>query len=376
MSSNELREHVKYLTDAPKVAAYRAALAQVMPSDGVVVDLGCGTGLLGLIACQLGARKVYAIDAGAIISVAREVAAAAGYADRIEHIQAMSVDVTLPESVDVVVADQIGGMAYEAGVLEFYDDARRFLKPGGVMVPESFEVRLAPVESEREWRVAGAWKREETGFGPSFAPVGRHAVNTVFSVHCTRDELLGPTAELACMSSSANTPFDGRVELPVTRPGMLHGLLGTFIARMAPGVTMTNDPAAAEQMAHRWQTLLPLAEPVAVSVGDRVEATVAVWPASYFASWKVAVVGVDGVKRNESHSTFEGQFLSLDSIAASSTTTEIPTGRLDDAGFALGLVREGASIDSMVGALIADGRFPSPAGAKRFATKVARLLGS
>ncbi len=196
MSAQELREHVKYLTDAPKLAAYREALRRVMPSDAVVVDLGCGTGLLGLIACQLGARKVYAMDGGAIIAVAAEVAAAAGFADRIEHIEAMSVDVTLPEPADVVVADQIGGLAYEAGVLEYYDDARRFLKPGGVMIPESFELRLAAVDSEREWRAAGAWGRGDLGFGPAFSPVARHAANTAFNVHCTADELLSDAANV------------------------------------------------------------------------------------------------------------------------------------------------------------------------------------
>ena len=374
MSSSELREHVKYLTDVPKIAAYRAALQAVMPPDAVVVDLGCGTGLLGLLACQLGARKVYAIDGGPIINVAREVAAAAGFADRIEHIEAMSVDVTLPELADVVVADQIGGLAYEAGVLEYYDDARRFLKPAGVMVPERFELRLAAVESERETLASRSWARNDLGFGEAFAPVARHAVNTSFSVHCTADDMLSSSLPIAIVGSNENTPFNGQASLLIGRDGVLQGLLGMFVATMAPGVTMTNDPACDDHMDHRWQTLLPLADPLDVRVGDVVEASLSVWPASYTASWTVRVVRDSAVLHRERHSTFEGQFLSLQRIAAAATTVPIPAASADDVGFALDLVRAGHSIDSLADALVGSGRFASRAAAVRFAKKLSRLL--
>lgn len=374
MSSNELREHVKYLTDAPKVAAYRAALQAVMPRDAVVVDLGCGTGLLGLLACQLGARKVYAIDGGAIINVARDVAAAAGFADRIEHIEAMSVDVTLPELVDVVVADQIGGLAYEAGVLEYYADARRFLKPGGVMVPGRFELRIAAVESERETIAARSWARDDLGFGSAFAPVARHAVNTSFSVNCTADDLLSVSHAIAGVASHDDGPFAGQASLVIERDGEFHGLLGTFVATMAPGIIMTNDPTFDERMTNRWQTLLPVTHPLDVRSGDVVEASLSVWPASYTASWNVQVVRDGEVLHRETHSTFEGRFLSLQSIAAAATTVPIPTAKVDDASYALDLVRAGHSIDSLADALVASGRFVGRAAAARFAKRVAGLL--
>jgi ribosomal protein L11 methylase PrmA len=102
VSARELREHLAYWSDDVKIAAFRGALARVVTPQSVVLDLGCGTGLLGLLACEAGAARVYAVDAGPILSVARELAAANGFSERIVHISGWSTEIGLPELVDVV----------------------------------------------------------------------------------------------------------------------------------------------------------------------------------------------------------------------------------------------------------------------------------
>jgi hypothetical protein len=58
------------------------------------------------------------------------IAAANGLADRIAIINGHSQQVSLPERADVVLCDQIGHFGFEAGLLQFFEDARRrFLKP-------------------------------------------------------------------------------------------------------------------------------------------------------------------------------------------------------------------------------------------------------
>ncbi len=52
----------------------------------------------------------------------------------------------------------------------------------------------------------------------------------------------------------------------------------------------------------------------------------------------------------------------------------LPTARIDDAAHALELVRGGMSVDVLAEALVAAGRFEHRAAAKRFATKLARVL--
>ena len=63
------------LADATRMEAYGAALRQTVRPDSVVMDLGCGPGVFAVLACKLGARRVYAVEPENVISLAREIAA-------------------------------------------------------------------------------------------------------------------------------------------------------------------------------------------------------------------------------------------------------------------------------------------------------------
>ena len=63
--------------------AYAAALARVVTPDSVVLDLGAGTGVLGLMAARLGARHVYLVEPSDVLCVAEEIVAANSLQDRV-----------------------------------------------------------------------------------------------------------------------------------------------------------------------------------------------------------------------------------------------------------------------------------------------------
>src|ERR1044071_5628357 len=96
------------MADGVRMGAYERALRHVVKPGSVVVDIGTGTGILSLLACAFGARRVYAIEPDDAIGVAHEIASASGYADRIRFIQERSTHVCLPERADVVVSDLRG----------------------------------------------------------------------------------------------------------------------------------------------------------------------------------------------------------------------------------------------------------------------------
>src|SRR5688500_16584243 len=93
------------LRDRARIDAYTRALASVITSESVVLDLGTGIGTFSLIACRLGAARVYAVDPSETIAVAEEHARENGFADRIRFMRARATEIELPEQVDVIVSD-------------------------------------------------------------------------------------------------------------------------------------------------------------------------------------------------------------------------------------------------------------------------------
>lgn len=307
-------EHRQYLADTHRLAAFRRAIETVVRPGDVVVDLGCGTGILGLMACRAGASRVYAIDDGGMIDVARQVAVANGYGDRIVHIQGHSTQLTLPERADVVVCDQIGRLGFEAGVTEFFADAaRRFLRPGGTLLPAGVTTWLAPVEAPALTEVVEFWRTAPAGF--DFASVAHGAVNTGYPTTLTADQALAPSQPvLQFVCGEETTVAKGAVSFTVTRPGVFGGLGGWFVADLAPGVTMTNTPGAPDQIARR-QAFLPIETPLRVEAGDCIEVSLRARLVEIVLAWDVRVTRAGSVLAQARHSTFSGMLMPRETLA-------------------------------------------------------------
>lgn len=306
-----LDEHRHYLADRARVDAYARAIAEVVHPGVVVLDLGCGTGILGLLACRAGASRVYAVEETELIEIARQVARANGFADRIVHFHAHSSHVTLPELVDVVVCDQGGRFGVDGTLLQDVEDARRrLLAPGGRTIPASIQVALAPVESPDAFSAVEFWRGRPAGF--DFSVARGIAANTGYPRMFSAGELLAGPATSESIDLSAPPPPVVRVDgsWRVTRPGTLHGLAAWFAATLAPGVVLTNSPLVSDRV-NRRQAFFPIAEPVAVEGGDEVRAAWRVRVDELMASWTVDVQGARGAapRARFAHSTLEGMLL-------------------------------------------------------------------
>src|SRR5919112_4705572 len=63
-------EHREYLSDSTRLTVFRRAIRECVPPGAVVADIGSGTGILGLLACEAGAARVYSIEATGMIEIA------------------------------------------------------------------------------------------------------------------------------------------------------------------------------------------------------------------------------------------------------------------------------------------------------------------
>src|SRR5207247_1870624 len=120
----DLLSYGAMIADECRTAAFARAIEARVTEGAVVVDIGTGSGIMAMMACRAGARRVYALEPDDVIQVAREAAAANGFADRICFIQAASADVDVPEPVDGIVSDLRGALPFFSGGVAAVIDAR------------------------------------------------------------------------------------------------------------------------------------------------------------------------------------------------------------------------------------------------------------
>jgi protein arginine N-methyltransferase 1 len=301
-----LDEHLGYVSDPVRLENFNAAIAKAVKPGDRVADLGCGSGILGLLCLQGGAAHVDAIDATSMIDVARESLVRAGWGERVAFISGHSHRIDLPERVDVVICDHVGFFGFDYGIVGTLQDARRrFLKPGGRLIPARFELQLAAVESATCHALAEGWRTECVL--PEFHWLRQQGVNTKHPVDLKREELLSPPATLGSIDLHGENPdyFSWTAELHVERDGVVHGLGGWFQCELAEEVWMTNSPLA-ERPIRRSQAFLPLGEAIEVKSGDVVQARVMARPADQLIAWEVDVPA-RGTK--QVHSTWQSELL-------------------------------------------------------------------
>ncbi|KAG2740413.1 S-adenosyl-L-methionine-dependent methyltransferase [Suillus brevipes Sb2] len=140
--------HAVRIQDKVRTSTYASFILTnpILFRDAVVLDVGCGTGILSLLAVKSGAKHVYAVDASDITERAEQIVKANGLENVITLIQGKVEEIFLPggvEDVDIIIISEWMGYALlHESMLDSVLQARdRFLKPeGGVMAPRQCRI--------------------------------------------------------------------------------------------------------------------------------------------------------------------------------------------------------------------------------------------
>jgi protein arginine N-methyltransferase 3 len=150
--------HREMIEDSVRTQGYRDFIEKnaELFADKVVLDVGCGTGILSLFCARAGAKKVFAVDNSDIAIRAKEIVAKNGYQDKIEVIQGKVEDFHTQrmigkQKVDIIISEWMGyGLLFE-GMLDSVLRARDLcLKEDGLMVPSHCTLRAAPI-ADKDW---------------------------------------------------------------------------------------------------------------------------------------------------------------------------------------------------------------------------------
>ncbi len=283
----------KMIADRVRMDAYVKALNQVITPDSVVLDIGTGTGIMALIACQFGARKVYAIEPDLAIHVARELAAANGYADRIEFIRDLSTRVTLPEQANVIVSDLRGVLPlFQHHIPSIVDARRRLLGPNGILIPRSDTLWAALVQAPELYsEYTAIWASNP--YHLTMQPARRLAVNTWAKAYLEAQQILTEPHIWTTLDYTAIESPDirGTLNWTMTRAATAHGFAVWFNTELADNAGFSNAPGLPGliygQGVFLWET------PIALQAGDTVLITLQaeLSEEEYVWSWNTNILG-------------------------------------------------------------------------------------
>lgn len=130
--------------DERRNRSYKVAIEQAVKGK-VVVEIGTGReAILARFCAEAGARKVYAIEIGdEAFRDASALVEKLGLQDVIHLIHGDATKTEIPELADVCVSEIVGPIGGCEGAAVLINDSRRFLKPGGLMIPGRSVTKIA-----------------------------------------------------------------------------------------------------------------------------------------------------------------------------------------------------------------------------------------
>ena len=305
----EFEVHRSMICDRVRTEAFRRAIEAVVRRGDVVLDVGAGSGILSLFAARAGAARVYAVERTTVAVLAEELATANGVEEIVQVIQGEMTDVELPEQVDVIVSEWLGGFGIDEGMLAPVIAARdRWLKPGGVMIPASVTAWAALAHDRYVGEMVEFLR--DNPYGLELEGLVEKTVNEIFYSGtfrhlATEDRRSEPgrlwttDAELVSLEQ-AQAPHEAEVLLPVHDHGTANALALWFSAELASGISLSIGPGDAPT--HWGMTTAPLSAPVELAAGTVVRARVRTAPAQpvgTWTSWAIALPGADWEEHDE-----------------------------------------------------------------------------
>lgn len=142
--------HEEMLKDSVRTRTYQRAIEDNPEDfkDKIVLDIGCGTGILSIFAARAGAKHVYAVENAEIAIFAREIVKRNGLESKITILKGKMEEVVLPvDKVDIIISEWMGYFLLYESMLDCVLWARdKYLVKGGKMLPDRAEIYVAAIE--------------------------------------------------------------------------------------------------------------------------------------------------------------------------------------------------------------------------------------
>ncbi len=263
--------HRKLLGDDVRNKAFAEALRRVIvPGETTIADIGAGTGFLSFLAMRLGAKHAMLVEYSDMLMTAKKLALR-NHIDHCTFVHKHSMDLKTTEKFDIVLSETLGNYALEESIIESVEDAKRFLKPKGLIIPGMIRQFLCPVISDRLIKDIDIFPK--VGFSLDLTEAREMSLNNMYvkTVDPVKDLpkkndaiRLWDTVDFSKKNSSLRS-----ATLKWIHPSTVYGFALWWEAELVPGVILSTSPFAAPT--HWEQIFLPLLSPVTIGKGETLE---------------------------------------------------------------------------------------------------------
>jgi protein arginine N-methyltransferase 1 len=240
----------------------------------VVLDVGCGTGILSMFAAKAGAKMVIGVDCSGIIEQARKIVEVNGFADKITLIKGKVEEIELPvEKVDIIISEWMGYFLLYESMLDTVIYARdKWLVEGGVMMPDKATLYIAAIED-------GEYKDEKINFWNDVYGFDMSCIREIAMLEPIVD-IVDPDAIVsnACpilnlditTVTKADLAFNADFQLNFHRNDFCHAFVSYFdcaFTQCHKQIAFSTGPCA--KYTHWKQTVFYTHEPITVCQGKK-----------------------------------------------------------------------------------------------------------
>jgi len=145
--------HEEMLKDEVRTLTYRNSMYhnKHLFKNKIVLDVGCGTGILSMFAAKAGAKAVYGVDMSGIVEQARIIVKKNGFEDTVHLIRGKVEEIELPvPKVDIIISEWMGYCLFYESMLDSVLFARdKWLADDGLMFPDRATLYVTAIEDRQ-----------------------------------------------------------------------------------------------------------------------------------------------------------------------------------------------------------------------------------
>lgn len=250
------------LADHVRTNSFRKAIGRIVKQGDVVIDVGAGTGILGMFAAKAGAKEVYLIENTPIIEHAKRFVDANNLSNQVKFFNGNAADFNENIRADVIVSEWIGFFLVEEYMFGAFASVRdKCLAKDGRVIPAEAAMYLAPIEDAHAHFDHGIGFWDSSPYGLDFTAAIDLQLQNATRVVTNIDprSLISDPQKLMTIDCKVDTMekfhFETSGEFNVVRDGSMHGFVGYFELDLGANVTIDTSPFA--KSTHWKQVYLP-----------------------------------------------------------------------------------------------------------------------